>query len=334
MIDLEQLIMIKWNKSNKKYYSSKGYKYTKNGECFKVSVKDLPIGSHEQVKVYCDICMKERTLAFRDYNRNIEKNNKYICQPCSVSVRHENDLNDRRLKHFKLLLDKCLENGYELISDEKEILNNSSYIRYRCPVHGEQTMRVHNFITGKKCPKCSIDEKSKKFRLDDNEIISRILSCGGELLNPYDYINQSTKNLKFRCTNCGKVFLSTLQRFLQHGGQVCKECSKIESVGEIKIKKYLENNNLEFKQQYWFSDCRDTNPLPFDFYIPSKNVIIEFDGRQHFEDTNFFSYPLEKVQLHDKIKNAYCDRNNIGLIRIPYTQINHINEILDKKLFT
>lgn len=334
MIDLEQLVTIKWNKSNKKYYSSKGYTHTKNGEYFRVSAKDLPVGSHEQVKVYCDICMKEKIIAFRDYNRNVERNKMYICQPCSVSVRHEKDLNNRRLKHFKLLSDKCLENGYELISDEKEILNNCSYIRYKCPIHGEQSMRIHNLITGRKCPKCCIDEKSKKFRLDNDEVTSRILDCGGELLNTYDYINQSTKNLKFRCTNCGKVFLSTLQRFLQHGGQVCKECSKIESVGEIKIKKYLEHNNLEFKQQHWFSDCRDTKPLPFDFYIPSKNTIIEFDGRQHFETTNFFSYPLEKVQLHDRIKNVYCDRNNINLIRIPYTKINHITEILDKELFT
>ena len=36
-----------------------------------------------------------------------------------------------------------------------------------------------------------------------------------------------------------------------------------------------------------------------------------------------------KQQYHDKLKDEYCRDNNIRLIRIPYTQINEIEEILD-----
>jgi hypothetical protein len=64
------------------------------------------------------------------------------------------------------------------------------------------------------------------------------------------------------------------------------------------------------------------------------NTIIEFDGRQHFQETDHFSYSYKKVVEHDTIKNNYCADKNIRLIRISYKQINHITEILDKQLFT
>ena len=334
MIDLMQIILLKWNKSNKKYYSEKGYTYTNNGDLFYVYAKDLPEGSHEYVKAYCDVCGKEQNIPIRNYNRNTKRNDRYVCQPCSVAVRHSKTLDNRRTDYMNRIKEKCKENGYELLSKDNEICNNISYIKYLCPIHGEQTMRISNFLNGRKCSRCNNDNHSADYRLQYNDIISRVEECDGELLNPNEYINQSTRNLKFKCQNCGKIFVSTLQRFLQHGGQLCRDCSKTESVGEVRIRKYLENKGIDFKQEYWFNDCRDINPLPFDFYLPSKNTIIEFDGRQHFEETDHFSYPLEKVRSHDKIKNQYCKQNGIRLIRIPYTRINHINEILDNQIFT
>ena len=104
------------------------------------------------------------------------------------------------------------------------------------------------------------------------------------------------------------------------------------SVGEKRIRRYLEDNNIYFVSQKWFSDCRDINTLPFDFYLPDENTIIEFDGRQHFGETNYFTYSFEATKKHDEIKNNYCKVNGIYLIRIPYWNIDKIEEILDKEL--
>ena len=153
-----------------------------------------------------------------------------------------------------------------------------------------------------------------------------------ELLNKEDYVNQTTKNLLVECFECGEPFSTSLRNFTQHGGQVCQKCKCTESIGENKIKHYLIENNIDFISQKWFSDCRDKNPLPFDFYIEAYNTIIEFDGRQHFEETEYFTYPLSIVQQHDSIKNEYCVNNGIYLIRIPYWNINKIEQILDKEL--
>ena len=64
----------------------------------------------------------------------------------------------------------------------------------------------------------------------------------------------------------------------------------------------------------------------FDFYLPDKNILIEYDGSQHFDKTSKF-YSKDLIQT-DKIKNEYCSKNNIHLIRIPYTKFNQIEEIL------
>lgn len=89
------------------------------------------------------------------------------------------------------------------------------------------------------------------------------------------------------------------------------------------------------QQEKWFSDCRDINPLPFDFYLPNSNQIIEFDGKQHFDQSSLFYHTtLSDQKSHDEIKNKYCKDNNIGLLRIPYWEINNINSILDNYLRT
>jgi very-short-patch-repair endonuclease len=80
--------------------------------------------------------------------------------------------------------------------------------------------------------------------------------------------------------------------------------------------------------------------LPFDFYIPSLNTCVEFDGPQHFQETPHFCHQidrdpkdqLEYVQMHDEMKNQYCDNAGINLIRIKYTQIDEVEDILDRKL--
>ena len=106
-----------------------------------------------------------------------------------------------------------------------------------------------------------------------------------------------------------------------------QSCGCLISKGEALIKNILDENNYIFKTQYQFLDCSTENekPCKFDFAIFENNKIkclIEYDGIQHFENS---IWGLEKNQLRDKIKNDYCIKNNIPLIRIPYTDYNKIN---------
>ena len=88
----------------------------------------------------------------------------------------------------------------------------------------------------------------------------------------------------------------------------------------------LKENGINFDDEHKFNDCIDERPLPFDFYLPDYNLVIEFDGIEHFKPVNFGSKTLtleeafEYVKKHDKMKNEYCERNNIGIIRIGYKE--------------
>ena len=80
-----------------------------------------------------------------------------------------------------------------------------------------------------------------------------------------------------------------------------------------------------------FDDCKKKRTLPFDFYIPLLNLLIEYDGAQHFESPEIFGGEegLQERQENDKIKNDYCSKNGIKLVRIPYTHFDQIETILE-----
>ena len=93
------------------------------------------------------------------------------------------------------------------------------------------------------------------------------------------------------------------------------------SIGEMNIKKILEDNNIEYKEQITFDDLKNIKPLRYDFgiYKNGKLVrLIEFDGIQHFEEQDYFTHNLTSIKNNDIIKNKYSKDNNIPLVRIPY----------------
>lgn len=304
-----------------------------------------------------DICIKNNYQVLTTRNEIIDRKSDffYICQKhgethtkihslingrgcywCSIekaaSKMVETTLSSRQERLYQAALIAAEKKGYILVSKKEDITKNITYIQYNCQKHGSHSMRISNFINGKGCPDCVAENNRTLFQLSPNKVERRINECGGRLLNKEDYKNQTEKNLWIECFECGEPFLTSLRNFTQHDGHVCSNCKNVKSLGERRIQRYLENKRLDFIPQKWFVDCRDANPLPFDFYLDGLNTIIEFDGRQHFEETGYFTYPLEIVQKHDKIKNIYCREHNINLIRISYLDYNKIEEILDKEL--
>ena len=107
-----------------------------------------------------------------------------------------------------------------------------------------------------------------------------------------------------------------------------QSCGCMKSAGEDKIQKILTKNSINFIKEKIFPDCVDKSYLKFDFYIPDKNYLIEYDGVQHYNTLSKTNpaWNNEKnvleVKRRDLIKNLYCLKNNIILIRIPYTKYN------------
>ena len=70
-----------------------------------------------------------------------------------------------------------------------------------------------------------------------------------------------------------------------------------------------------------------------DFYIPSRNIAIECQGRQHFECSDFFGGKEEndRIKERDNKKRNLCKEHNIDLIYFSNLGIEYPYEVLEDK---
>ncbi len=147
------------------------------------------------------------------------------------------------------------------------------------------------------------------------------------------YKNAKTK-VTIRHNKCGYVWdINPYSAMVHHG---CPNCNK--SKGEIIITNILDKIKIEYASQYCFDDCKDKTYLPFDFYIPSLNLVIEYDGIGHYQKVNWNGCTDERAEetfiitkKHDNMKTEYCKSKNIDLLRIPYWDYDNIENILGTK---
>lgn len=137
--------------------------------------------------------------------------------------------------------------------------------------------------------------------------------------------------IEIQC-ECGKVYKTCID-YIRNGNYRCPSCVGIISKGELEVKKILESLDIKYIMQYKFLDCVYMRPLLFDFYLPDYNICIEYDGEQHYKQCSFQTQKeFEDAIKRDKIKNEYCEKNNIKLIRIPYFEFKNIKKILKKQI--
>lgn len=202
------------------------------------------------------------------------------------------------------------------------------YVIVTCKKHGDFKVTPNNHIGGNGCSKCAREAQ----RLTQEEYIERCVKIHGNL---YDYsksvYTKGREPITITCRIHGDFTLNKAHYHITKRNG-CQKCCN--SLGEVKIRQYLDDNNIKYSMEYTFDKCRSLIPLPFDFYLEDYNVCIEFDGQQHFELNTFFGgqEDFDALKVRDEIKNNFCRENGIQLIRIPYWDINCITEILDEEL--
>ena len=209
---------------------------------------------------------------------------------------------------------------------------SSSKSIFKCLVDGhEWTAKFSNIKSGKGCPVCA---KVKKIK-DINEV-NQWLSDNRRDMMCVDYCGNVANLSLFKCDICHKTWNSTFNNI--KNGNSCPHCSA--SKGERHIAKILDENNVQYKPQFWFHDCRIQLPLPFDFALFKEDKLIglcEYQGEQHYEPVDFANKGsvwaenhYKKTLFSDNVKRTYCKNNNIPLLVIPYWDYeNAQNLILD-----
>lgn len=207
-----------------------------------------------------------------------------------------------------------------------EYINSRTKVCIICPDHGAFWQRPNDHLKGRGCKQCGDAQQSISHTLTHNEFIVKANNIHN---NKYEYSKSKYQNahtkIRITCPEHGDFLQSPASHLSKHGCPICKS-----SKGEIAVAKFLDDNNIKYIREYRFPDCKDKRPLPFDFYIPKLDMLIEYDGIQHFKPIDKFGgiNTFNNVQYRDSLKSDYAELNNIQLIRIPYTEIDNTNKIL------
>lgn len=240
---------------------------------------------------------------------------------------------------------KCgaaLESGYEsfYLTVIRPIFITGKPTKYLCKckcgniVEVEQTALKNGTIKS-----CGCYQKERMAEIAKTHYLDVSNQRFGHLIAVEPTEKRQGRSIIWKCQcDCGNIHYASITNLKNGDVDRCSLCH-IGSRGEEKIKQLLSQANIKYTIEKSFDNCRftDTNALAkFDFFVDDK-YLIEYDGVQHFMPTSWNnSNPQQKfeyTQNHDQYKNEWCRKNNIPLIRIPYTIIDSL-EIDDLRLET
>ena len=176
------------------------------------------------------------------------------------------------------------------------------------------------------CPNCNTGRSGK---LSQNEVSRRIKSVLGEEYELQGLYTGKRNKISIK-HSCGHSYYVWPNDIWQKKLGECLICKDNFSKGHKKIREFLSKYVI-FEEEKTFDDClgETGRNLPFDFYIPVFNLIIEFDGEQHFKP-KWSEIEFQRTQKNDSIKNNYCNKKSIRLLRISYNQLNEVDTILEE----
>lgn len=155
----------------------------------------------------------------------------------------------------------------------------------------------------------------------------------GNSMLPDDVLPGSHYRAWWKCKDCSHEWQAAV--CARVSGTGCPICRK--SRGERSIRDSLEKLGVKYLTQVSVPGLLGIrgSPLQFDFVINDFDLVIEYDGEQHFRPVNFASKPeadvlteFERICEHDRRKNAWCGSNKIPILRIPYYNYAEIPDIV------
>lgn len=224
----------------------------------------------------------------------------------------------KRTKEYYIDELKQINPQIELIGEFK---NMTTHALHRCKVHDYCWNVVPNsIVSGTGCPICGIEKRTLNRTKKPEDFEKQLNLINTDIICLEKYHNAGTK-IQVKCLKCNNVWKTLPFNLLKGSG--CPNCNK--SNGENIISDWLKNNNIDFIPQKKFKKCKDKRLLPFDFYLPTYNMAIEYDGEQHYKPIDWFGGEsgFEYIKKHDQIKTQYCKDNGIKLLRISYQDDIH-----------
>ena len=203
-----------------------------------------------------------------------------------------------------------------------EINHRERTVVYMCRTCGRVEQLIRSHLSGRGCNNCRYD----KLRLTKEQFVERARSVHPE---GYTYALDELKSVNDKITithYCGHVYKGRVSNHLS--GQGCVRCKV--SVGETQVGDWLTSRNIRYVSQFKL----EGHVYRYDFYLPDLNILIEYDGEQHFRSVPFFGGQkgFDRRKYNDKTKNYLAKKYGYFLIRVPYTELGDLGVFLSRAI--
>jgi len=310
--------MAKWERLNTQKFIERAK--TVHGNTYDYS-EIVYVKSTVKVKVKCNKCgHKWKILPHNHLKGNGCKKCQYKKLSQNQSQGHEN---------FVAAAKKVHGDKYEYVGMYKNV---HAPVRIKCNICGDIfKQRASSHLSGCGCKKCQYRCLPQNLPMLVSVFEDRCRILHDDRYEYYGDYRGNRVKIKIRCKKHDYVFMQLAGAHLYHE-QGCPKCDA--SKGELKIEKFLQVNGFQYEAEKKFQGCINKLELSFDFYLSERNLCIEYDGEQHYRPIACFGGRgyLQKVKHHDEIKSKFCADNKIRLLRIPFFEYNHIEEILRKEI--
>jgi hypothetical protein len=249
------------------------------------------------------------------------------CPNCSCRARLTNEIIDSRITN-------------------RNIRRISSFINSTIPIEWEclickyiWSATTGNVLDGVNPTGCS--QCSNRIKLTDEIIDKRLIENNRPIIRLGHYDHSIEKRISWQClnNNCNNIWITTPSEILNNNSG-CPIC-KLHRNQKIMIN-LLHQFDDDFISEFKLSNIITSARLcKFDAYSRKYNLVIEYDGEQHFRPVRFGGISQEEANINyilqqerDIYKNNFCKEHKINIIRIDGRKyrnkklVNYMNEIL------
>ena len=329
---LDDFCSVKVNSKNSKYYNSKGYDTSEKEIIIKTS--DLIPGSHNLVRVSCDICGLEKNIIWREYYRSYSNGNLYCCSSKCSQIKNKKTNLERfgvcspsKLDYIK---DKIKKTNLEKYGVENPTKNAEVYNKVKKTIsekYGDYTMFKTDYFRNNKSNytrnfnnKDFFNNRKHELKLIGIELDS--ISINGNYLIKCEqgHTYETDNDVLYRriniyhthpCTVCNPIKngisssekdLLDFIRSIYDGGDILENSRDIISPSELDI--FLKNEKIaiEFNGIYWHSEEYKKKDYHLSKYLKCKSKGIRLI--QIWEDDWRDKKDIVKSLISNKLNKA------------------------------
>lgn len=258
---------------------------------------------------------KDNQILIFDYNGlKIRKSTKSF-RKCQFG-----DFLNKRMTSYKYNIGEVI-NGCEIlkkirINRKSKNLSEKGYV-VKCIVDGYSFEVFETAIVrGGGCPVCS----NKKTIRGINDIYTTHKWMCNYIVNEsdwYKYSYRSSKKVLMRCLDCFTNKNYTISNLYKYKKVNCN-CGDGISYPNKFMFYTLKALGVDFETEYspeWAIDEEGVRRR-YDFYVPSKNLIIEMDGGWHYIDNSITGETSDSLKIVDHNKDLMATTNGVKITRI------------------